>query len=65
MSEQLRDDQIYFRISDSDKSSPEQLTDDSQVIPHSSQVNTVPPINITISYISTKSVTESLNGSTS
>ena len=39
------DDQIYFSISDRDKNSPEQLTDDSQGIPDSSQINAVPPIN--------------------
>ena len=42
------DDQIYFRISDRDKNSSEQLRDDSQGISDSSQVNAVPPINTSI-----------------
>ena len=63
MTEEPEEYQIYFSISDSDKNSSEQLTDDSQGIPDSSQVSTVPPINS--SHISTEFVTESLCGSIS
>ena len=59
------DHQIYFSISDRDKNSPEQLTDGSQGIPDSSQVNAVPPINTSILGISTEFVTENLCGSKS
>ena len=51
LTEELTDDQIYFSISDSDKNSLEQLMDNSQGIPNSSQVNEVPPINISILHI--------------
>ena len=40
MSEEPGNDEIYFRISDIDKNSPEQLTGDSQRIPGSSQGST-------------------------
>ena len=49
-------------ISDRDKNSSEQLTDDSQVIPDSSQIKAVPPINTSILDISSKSVAENLCG---
>ena len=54
LTEEPVDDQIYFSISDTDKNSPEQLTDDS------SQINAVPPINTSILDISTEFVTENL-----
>ena len=59
------DDQIYFSISDGDKNSSEQLTDDSQGIPDSSQVNAVPPINTSILVESIEFVTENVCGSIS
>ena len=59
------DDQIYFSISDSDKNSSEQLTDDSQGKLDSRQVNALPPINTSILHISTEFVTENLCGSIS
>ena len=52
-----------LKISDTDKNLLEQLTDDSQGIPYSSQINTVPPINTPILEISTEFVTENLCGS--
>ena len=60
MTEEPGKDQIYFSISDSDENS---LMDDTQSIPDSRQVGTVPPINTSISHISTEFVTESLCGS--
>ena len=45
LTEEPVDDQTYFNISDTDKNSSEPLTDDSQGIPDSSQINAVPPIN--------------------
>ena len=65
LTEELVDYQIYFNISDSDKNSSGQLTDDSQGTPNSSQVNVVPPINTSILHISTEFVTEDLCGSIS
>ena len=59
------DDQIYFSILDRDKKSSEQLSDDSQGIPDSCQINVVPPINTSILDISTEFVTENLCGSKS
>ena len=59
LTEEPVDDQIYFSISDTDKNSSEQLTDDS------SQINAVPPINTSILDISTEFVTENLCGSKS
>ena len=53
LTEELVDDQIYVSISDSDKNSSEQLTDDSKGIPDSSQVNAVPPVNTSILHILT------------
>ena len=58
-------DQIYFTISDSDKNSSEQLTDDSHGIPDSSQVSTVPRISASFSHISTNFVTDNLCSSIS
>ena len=57
LKEEPADDQIYFRISDRVKNSSEQLTNDLQGIPDSSQVNVVPPINTSILDISTESAT--------
>ena len=57
LTEEPAHDQIYFRISDRVKNSSEQLTNDLQGIPDSSQVNAVPPINTSILDISTESVT--------
>ena len=65
LTEESVDDQIYFSISDTDKNSSEQLRDDSQGIPDSSQINAVPPINTSILDISTEFVTENLCGSKS
>ena len=65
MTEEPGDDQIYFSISESEKNLPEYLTDNSQCITDSSQDSTVSPINISISFISTEFVTESLCGSIS
>ena len=62
LTEEPVDDQIYFSISDTGKNSSEQLTDDSQGIPDSSQINAVPPINTSILDISTKFVAENLCG---
>ena len=45
---------------DTDKNSTEQLTDDSQGIPDSTEINAVPPINTSILDISTEFVTENL-----
>ena len=45
LTEEPVDDQTYFSISDTDKNSSEPLTDDSQGIPDSSQINVVPPTN--------------------
>ena len=59
------DDQIYFSISERDKNSSEQLTDDSQGIRDSSQINVLPPINTSILDISTEFFTENLCGSVS
>ena len=50
---------------DKDKNSTEQLTDDSQGIPDSTEINAVPPINTSILDISTEFVTENLCGSKS
>ena len=52
------DDPQYFSISDRDKNLSEQLMDDSQGIPESSQVNTVPPINTSILNILAEFITE-------
>ena len=60
LTEEPVDDQIYFSISDRDKNSSEQLTDDSQGIPDSIQINAVPPINTSILEISIEFVTENL-----
>ena len=49
-------------ILDRDKNSSEQLTGESQVIPDSSQINAVPPINTSILDISTKFAAENLCG---
>ena len=65
LTEESVDDQIYFSISDRDKNSSEQLTDDSQGIPNSSQINAVPPINTSILDISNEFVPENLYGSKS
>ena len=65
LTEERVDDQIYFSISDKDKNSSEQLTDDSQSIPDFSQINAVPPINTSILDILTEFVTENLCGSKS
>ena len=54
---------FYFSISDRGKNLSKQLTDDSQVIPDSSQINAVPPINTSILDISTEFVTENFCGS--
>ena len=62
LTEEPVDDQIYFSISDTGKNSSEQLTDDSQGIPDSSQINAVPPINTSILDMSTKFVAENLCG---
>ena len=51
-------DQIYFSISEREKNSSEQLTDDSQDTPDSSQIDVAPPINTFILDISTEFVTE-------
>ena len=58
LTEEPVDDQIYFSILDRDKKSSEQLSDDSQGIPDSCQINVVPPINTSILDISTEFVTE-------
>ena len=50
---------------DKDNNSTEQLTDDSQGIPDSTEINAVPPINTSILDISTEFVTENLCGSKS
>ena len=50
---------------DKDKNSTEQLTDDSQGIPDSTEINAVPPINTSILDISAEFVTENLCGSKS
>ena len=63
LTEEPVDDQIYFSILDRDKKSSEQLSDDSQGIPDSCQINVVPPINTSILDISTEFVTENLCGS--
>ena len=63
LTEEPIDYQIYFSISDRDKNSSEQLTDDSQGIPDSSQINALPPISTSILVISTEFVTEKLCGS--
>ena len=52
------DDPQYFSISDRDKNLSEQLIDDSQGIPETSQVNTVPPINTSILNILAEFITE-------
>ena len=57
LTEERVDDQIYSNISDTDK----KLTDDSQGIPGSSQINAVPPVNTSILDISTEFVTEDLD----
>ena len=62
LTEEPVDDQIYFSILDRDKKSSEQLSDDSQGIPDSCQINVVPPINTSILDISTEFVTENLCG---
>ena len=48
LTEEPIDDQIYFSISNRDKNSSEQLTDDSQGIPNSNQINAIPPITYSI-----------------
>ena len=48
LTEEPEDDQIYFSISDSDKNSSEQLTNDSGGIRDSSPMNAVRPINTSI-----------------
>ena len=58
MANKLVDDQIYSNISDSDKKLSEQLTDDSQDIPDSIQVNKRLPINTSILHMSTEFVTD-------
>ena len=63
LTEEPVDDQIYFSISDTGKNSSEQLTDDSQGIPDSSQINAVPPIKTSILDMSTEFLTENLYGS--
>ena len=63
LTEEPIDHQIYFSISDRDKNSSEQLTDDSQGIPDSSQINALPPISTSILVISTEFVTEKSFGS--
>ena len=55
MTEGLRDDQIYFTISGDDKNQSEQRTDDSQGTSDPNQVSAVPPINNSISHISSES----------
>ena len=60
LTEEPVDKQTYFSILDRVKNSSEQLTDDSQVIPDSRQVNAVPPINTSILDISLKIITEKL-----
>ena len=65
LTEEPEDDQIYFSISDSDKNSSEQLTNDSRGMRDSSPINTVPPINTSVLDISTEFVTENLFGSIS
>ena len=50
---------------DKDNNSTEQLTDDSQGIPDSTEINAVPPINTSILDISTEFATENLCGSKS
>ena len=65
LTEEPVDDQIYFSISDTGKNSSEQLTDDSQGIPDSSQINVVPPIKTSILDMSTEFLTENLYGSKS
>ena len=65
LTEEPVDDQIYFSISDTCKNSSEQLTDDSQGIPDSSQINVVPPIKTSILDMSTEFLTENLYGSKS
>ena len=65
LTEEPVDDQIYFSISDMDKNSLEQLTDDSEGILDSCQINAVPPINTSILDISTEFATETLCGSKS
>ena len=65
LTEEPADDEIYFSISDTSKNSSEQLTDDSQGRPDSSQINAVPPISTSILDRSTEFVTENLSGSKS
>ena len=65
LTEEPEDDQIYFSISDTGKNSSEQLTDNSQGIPDSSQINAVPPIKTFILDMSTEFLTENLYGSKS
>ena len=65
LTEEPVDDQVYCSISDRDNNSSEQLTDDSQSIPNSSQVNAEPPINTSILDISSEFVNENLCGSIS
>ena len=57
LTEERVDDEIYSNISDTDK----KLTDDSQGIPGSSQINAVPPVNTSILDIPTEFVTEDLD----
>ena len=49
-----------MHLTNRDKKSSEQLSDDSQVIPDSCQINVVPPINTSILDISTEFGTEDL-----
>ena len=65
LTEEPEGDQIYFSISDTGKNSSEQLTDNSQGIPDSSQINAVPPIKTFILDMSTEFLTENLYGSKS
>ena len=52
---------IYFSISDSDKNLPEHLKNDSLGIPDPSQFSREPPINTSISHISTEFITEGMS----
>ena len=65
LTEEPVDDHIYFSISNMDKNSSEQLTDDSQGILNSSQINAVETIRTSILDISTEFVTENVCGSKS
>ena len=60
LTEEPVDDQTYFSISDTGKNSSEQLTDDSQGIRDSGQINALPRINTSILDIKTEFVTKNL-----